>query len=303
MTLTQLRTFLAVAERQSVRAAADHLLVAQPSVSAAVASLERELGLALVARHGRGLRLTSAGAAFAADVRESLGQLDRGVRTARSVARPEGGEVRVMAVTTAAEQLLLPLIAGFSRRYGQARVRLEVGNRSTVWDALRDHDADLVVAGRPPQGARAHVLGMAANTLVLVAARRPPHGDALDETTWLLREEGSGTRQAADELMTSLGIRPATMILGSNGAIERAVQEGLGVSLVPWAAAEPAVTAGSLILIDCPGTPIERPWHLVCHSLDRLGPTPALLARQFTEATGGFAVTSQGRAVLAQALP
>ncbi|MDP9072744.1 MAG: LysR family transcriptional regulator, partial [Actinomycetota bacterium] len=73
MTLTQLRTFLAVADTASVRAAAERLVVSQPSVSAAVASLEKELGVALVARQGRGLRVTAAGVAFAARVRESLG--------------------------------------------------------------------------------------------------------------------------------------------------------------------------------------------------------------------------------------
>jgi LysR family transcriptional regulator, low CO2-responsive transcriptional regulator len=302
VTLNQLRTFLAVAERESVRAAAEHLFVAQPSVSAAVSSLERELGVALVARHGRGLRLTPAGIAFAADVRESLGMLERGVRAARAVARPGGGEVRIAAVTTAAEQLLLPLIARFSQRYGNARVTVQVGNRTTVWEALRDHEADLVVAGRPPQDAPSLVLGTAANTLVLVGPASWRGATELTGTTWLLREEGSGTREATEELLASLGLRPATMILGSNGAIERAVGEGLGVALVPLAVAGPAIDVGSIAVLDCPGTPMERPWHLVCHRRDRLGPTPALLARSFTAGAGGFSLTADGGRVLAEAL-
>lgn len=302
MTLNQLRTFLAVADRQSVRAAAEHLYVAQPSVSAAVSSLERELGVALVARHGRGLRLTPAGAAFAADVRESLGMLERGVRAARAVAQPGGGEVRIAAVTTAAEQLLLPLIARFSQRYGRARVTVQVGNRTTVWEALRDHEADLVVAGRPPLDAPGMVLGTAANTLVLVGPAGSTGRSDLASTTWLLREDGSGTREATEELLTSLALRPATMILGSNGAIERAVGEGLGVALVPLAVARAAIADGSIVVLDCPGTPMERPWHLVCHRRDTLGPTPALLARAFTADAGGFSLTGEGRRVLRDVL-
>lgn len=303
MTLTQLRTFLAVAEHQSVRAAADRLLVAQPSVSAAVGSLERELGVALVARHGRGLRLTPAGSAFAANVRQSLGQLDRGIRLARALGLPGGGEVRVAAVTTAAEQLLLPLIAAFTRQHGHARVQVDVGNRTTVWEALRSHEADLVVAGRPPEDAPALVLGTAANTLVLVGPPGGQDGRPLSTSTWLLREEGSGTRQATEELLGSLGLRPATMILGSNGAIERAVAEGLGVALVPLASVRAAITAGSISVIECPGTPAERPWHLVCHHNDRLGPTPALLARQLTEHGAGFALTEEGSLALSAYVP
>ena len=68
MTLRLLRTFLAVADSGSVRAATESLFVSQPAVSSAIASLERELGVALVARRDRGLRLTAAGTAFADDV-------------------------------------------------------------------------------------------------------------------------------------------------------------------------------------------------------------------------------------------
>ncbi|MGI9006861.1 MAG: LysR family transcriptional regulator [Streptosporangiaceae bacterium] len=65
ITLTQIRSFLAVRRAGSVHAAADQLGVSQPSVSAAISALGRELGVALVERHGRGVRLTEAGEAFA----------------------------------------------------------------------------------------------------------------------------------------------------------------------------------------------------------------------------------------------
>ncbi|MGH7187170.1 MAG: helix-turn-helix domain-containing protein, partial [Pseudomonadota bacterium] len=64
VTLGQLRTFLAVASTGSVRAAAQRLVVTQPAVSAALATLQREVGTALVTREGRGLRLTPSGVAF-----------------------------------------------------------------------------------------------------------------------------------------------------------------------------------------------------------------------------------------------
>ncbi|MEJ7583410.1 MAG: LysR family transcriptional regulator [Acidimicrobiales bacterium] len=117
MTLSQLRTFLAVADSGSVRAAAERLVVSQPAVSAAVATLERELGVDLVAREGRGLRITPAGAAFATTVRASLSRLAHGVREARSVEDPGRGTARIAAVTTAAERMLLPLLGDFRREH------------------------------------------------------------------------------------------------------------------------------------------------------------------------------------------
>jgi LysR family transcriptional regulator, low CO2-responsive transcriptional regulator len=168
MTLSQLRTFIAVINAGSVQVAAESLLVSQPAVSAAIASLQRELGVALVARHGRGVRLTTAGTAFADDVRTSLGLLDQGCRRARSIGDPDQGTVRLVAVATAAERVLLPVVARFREQHPGAGVTIQVGNRTTVWEALRHHEADLVVAGRPPVAVPADILARGQNRLVVI---------------------------------------------------------------------------------------------------------------------------------------
>src|SRR6266542_1119960 len=152
MTLGQLRTFLAVAETGSVRGAAERLVVTQPAVSSALAALQREVGAALVAREGRGLRLTAAGEAFAGRARAALALLEEAVVSASSEAAPERGRVRLAAVTTAGEHLAPHLLASFRSRYPDAEVALEVGNRRRVWDALIAHDVDLAIGGRPPAG-------------------------------------------------------------------------------------------------------------------------------------------------------
>ncbi|MEW6153176.1 MAG: LysR family transcriptional regulator [Actinomycetota bacterium] len=305
MTLSQLRTFLAVADSGSVRTAAESLFVSQPAVSAAIASLERELRVALVARHGRGLRLTAAGTAFADDVRTSLGLLDQGSRRARSIEDPARGTVRLVAVATAAERVLLPVVARFREQHPDAGVTIEVGNRTTVWEALRHRQADLVVAGRPPAAVPADTLARGENRLVVIgpASGTPPtdRASALREAaqeTWLLREPGSGTRAAADSLLADLGIDPPTMILGSNAAVERGVEMGLGVGLISLDSAADRISGGSVKVWACPGTPIDRPWHLVCHSGEPLGPTALALARSMVGPGGSLRATAEGRRVL-----
>src|ERR1700751_5305644 len=109
-TVTQLRAFQAVSRSGSIHAAADQLLVTQPSVSAAVAALGRELGAQLVERDGRGIRLTSAGEAFAPYVDQVLGLLEQGRRSALEATRPDAARIRVIAVNTAGEYLLPILI-------------------------------------------------------------------------------------------------------------------------------------------------------------------------------------------------
>ena len=265
MTLSQLRTFLAVTSAGSVRVAAESLLVSQPAVSAAIASLERELGVALVVRHGRGLRLTGAGTAFADDVRTSLGLLDQGSRRARSIEDPGRGTVRLVAVATAAERLLLPVVARFREQHPEAGVTVQVGNRMTVWETLRHREADLVVAGRPPVAVPADTLACGENRLVVIgpasSTPRTNGADAVQDPareTWLLRERGSGTRAAADALLAELDIDPPTMILGSNAAIEQGVAMGLGVGLISLDAAAERISQGSVTVWACPGTPIDR---------------------------------------------
>jgi DNA-binding transcriptional LysR family regulator len=301
VTLTQLRTFLAVAETGSVRSAAERLVVSQPSVSAAVASLERELGVALVARQGRGLRITPSGAAFAARVRQSLGLLDSAIRSAQSVEAPGRGTVRVVTVTTAAERLLPPLLAVFRQQHPAAGVAVQVGNRTMVWEALRDHVADLAIAGRPPVAAPLQVLATAPNQLVLVGPPRE-EGDlpvaTLADRTWLLREAGSGTRDATDDLLADLGITPPTMILGSNGAVEQAVVAGLGIALISLDAVADRIAGGTVAVWPCPGTPLDRPWHLVAHASGALSATAVLLAKSMTEVPDRFVLTDEGRAAL-----
>src|SRR6185437_6366018 len=99
ITITQLTTFLAIIRGGSVTAAADELVVTQPSVSSAVAALGRELGCELFERAGRGIRLTNAGIAFAPYAEDVLGLLQKGRAAAREEASVTARRLEIAAVT------------------------------------------------------------------------------------------------------------------------------------------------------------------------------------------------------------
>ena len=229
MTLNQLRSFLAVAESGSVRAAAEDLVVTQAAVSASIAALQKSLGVALVTPDGRGLRLTDAGASYARYARRILGLLDEAGRAAVAAADPERGELRIAAVTTAAEQIVPGILGGFRRRHPQTGVRLEAGNRDRVRSLLDRHQVDLVLTGRPEpawdvvvHAVRAHELVVVAAPELSAAAKAGMREGAgvtagqerdgllpwLARQTWLLREPGSGTRASTDALLADLDISP-----------------------------------------------------------------------------------------------
>jgi len=145
------------------------------------------------------------------------------------------------------------------------------------------------------------VLATAPNQLILVG---PPIPDGelpvarLADQTWLLREAGSGTRDATDQLLDELGITPPTMILGSNGAIEQAVVAGLGIALISQDAVADRLAGGTVAIWPCPGTPLDRPWHLVAHAASSLSPTATLLAQSMTATPDRFVLTDEGRTAL-----
>jgi LysR family transcriptional regulator, low CO2-responsive transcriptional regulator len=296
VTLTQLHTFLAVAETGSVRAAAERLVVTESAVSSCVTALQKDLELALVAKNGRGLRLTDAGSVYAGYVRGVLGLLEEG----RSAAAGEagGGVLRVAAVTTAGEQLLPGLLASFRLAYPRIGIHLEVGNRERALRLADDHQVDLVLGGRPPRGPgwpRMVAHAVRPNELVVVGPVSCPGSVALCSPvdlagqTWLLREPGSGTRATTEAYLEELQIAPATLTVGSNVAVCESVAAGLGVTLISRDAVARDIGRGVLAELPAPGTPLRRDWCLV----SREAPLPApsrLFVRHVREAPGWTSV-------------
>jgi len=305
VTLNQLRTFLAVAEHESVHGAAQELVVTQAAVSASLAALQKALGLALVAPDGRGLRLTDAGREYASYARRIIGLLDEAGRAAAACADPERGELRIAAVTTAAEQVVPAILGGFRREHPLIGIRLEAGNRDQVRSLLDRHHVELVVSGRPEPGWEVVVHAVRPHELVVVAApdlaadatRAAGPGDAagllawLARQTWLLREPGSGTRASTAALLAELDIAPLALMVGSNGAIRESVRVGLGVTLVSRDAVAAELAGGALAEIGIPGTPLHRDWFLVARR-EGLPPPAARLVHHVLH-TGAFRAPDQ----------
>lgn len=270
VTLTQLVSFLTVVRRGSVTAAADELVVTQPSVSAAVSALERELGVALTERAGRTLRPTPAGQAYVPYAADVLGLLEQGARVARETAHQEPRTLRISAVTTAGEYLVPQLIRAFRERHPELEVSLDVGNREVVFARVLDHSVDVAVTGRIPDDSRLTGHEFADNEFVLITAPEDPLArrrwvsvEELAARPWLLREPGSGTRTLVEEFLAGRGIEPTLLTLGSNGAIKQAARAGLGVALQSRAAVELELELGLLGTISPRGGLPERRWHIV----------------------------------------
>jgi DNA-binding transcriptional LysR family regulator len=266
-TNARLRALVELADTGSVRGAAERLVVTESAISSAVGSLSAEVGVPLVDRHGRGVRLTPAGQRYADYARRILGLHHEAVLAARGEVDPENGSIRLAAVTTAGELLLPALLASFTAKYPGVDCKLEVASREALWPMLSNHDVDVVVAGRPPgELDQVKVRAVSPNTLVVVAP--PETAERFDPTqaTWLLRESGSGTRATTTALLEELEAKPPQMVLGSHGAVVAAAVAGLGVTLVSRQAVRRELESGALVEVPVPGTPLDRPWHIVTQS-------------------------------------
>ena len=271
VTLTQLTAFLAVVRRGSVTAAAEELVVTQPSVSAAVAALERELGVQLTERAGRTLAPTPAGRAYIPYASDVIGLLERGRRAAVEAAADGGRKtLRVSAVTSAGENLAPLLIQAFKAHQPELDVSLDVGNRDSVFRRLAEHEVDVAIAGRVPADSRLTGEPFAPNEIVLVAAAEDPltrrrwvAAEELSARPWLLREPGSGTRVLCEEYLAAHKLEPEILTLGSNGAIKQAARVGLGIALISKVAIDLELEHGLLGLIRVRGGLPQRSWYVV----------------------------------------
>jgi DNA-binding transcriptional LysR family regulator len=269
VTVTQLRSFLAVVRTGSVTAAAEELVVSQPSVSAAVSALTRELGVELTERVGRNVRPSPAGRVFASYAADIIGLLDQGARAAREAADTAAMELRIGAVTTAGEHIAPQLMQAFAARNPEVDLSLDVGNRARVFERLRAHRSDVAVGGRPPDDG---LVGepFLDNPIVVITAADDPLAKArrvrveqLGSRPWLLREDGSGTRSMTEEFLAAHDLHPPVRTLGSNGAIKQAARAGLGVSLQSRLATHLEVELGVLAIVNVDVPLPHRRWYVI----------------------------------------
>ena len=283
----------------SVTAAADELVVTQPSVSAAVAALSRELGTPVTEREGRGIRPTAAGTAFAPFASDVIGLLEEGRRAAREAAHLADRRLRLAAVTTAAESFVPPLMRAFGQGNEGIGLTLAVGNREQVLDLVLDHRADVAIGGRPPRDPRIQSTAILANEFVLITATDDPHvgGGTIDATelerrVWLLREPGSGTRIVNEEFLAAASLEPQTLTLGSNGAIKQAARAGIGIAFISRAAVALELEAGLLAQLPVRHRPAARRWYAMCSTV---GPRRTAVERFMT-----FVASAEARDALGE---
>ena len=269
MTLEQLRIFVAVAERQHMTRAAAALHLTQSAVSAAVAALEERHDVRLFHRVGRGIELTDAGHAFLDDARAVL---DRAAAAELALADRGallGGRLRLVASQTIASYWLPRFLARFSAAHPGVAIDLAIGNTAQAAEGVRIGAAELAfVEGLIDDPALARwPVGEDRLLLVRAGASGPSDVAWLQNTRWVMREPGSGTRTSLEASLGEIGIAAAAldvaMTLPSNEAVRTAVAAGEGITGLSALVVEPLVELGRLYPL--PVALPARPFYALRH--------------------------------------
>ncbi|NCA89207.1 MAG: LysR family transcriptional regulator [Gammaproteobacteria bacterium] len=287
ISLRQLRVFAAVVRHMSYTRAAEELHLTQPAVSMQVRQLEEELGLPLFEKLGRGIALTEAGRElypYSQGIDRSLRELQDVMESLKGVSR---GRLSV-AVASTVNYFAPKLLAAFHHRYPGIALALDVTNREQLVRLLEANAVDLVLMGQPPAGVEVEAEVFMDNPLVVVAPPDHPLAGAQDipltrlaDEVFVMREPGSGTRQAMERFLSDRGVSFRTgMQMTRNEAIKQSVRAGLGLSVVSIHTIELELLTQKLVILDVSGFPIQRQWYLVYRQGKRLSPS-ARAFRQF----------------------
>lgn len=243
MDIRQLRYFLAVVDHGSAHRAAEHLFVAQPSVTQTIRRLEADLGTRLFLRQGRGLVLSPSGTALVAPAREVVRSLDVARETVAAVQGLRGGRLRIASMPSQVVSPLTGLIAAYSDAYPQVQVAVVAAARpDDVRDALRRGVAEVgIVAAAGAHEAFADLdrIPIETQSFVLVArddAGLPP-GEGpltvaeLSGLRLVAGQPGTGMRRVADAIVAATDCRITVEIEHREGLLPL-VLSGVGVAVV-----------------------------------------------------------------------
>jgi DNA-binding transcriptional LysR family regulator len=284
ISLRQLQVFESVARHLNHSRAAAELFLSQPAVSMQIKQAEAAVGLALFEQVGKKLFLTDAGRELLRYARSMLEMMAEMEAVFDEMKGLERGHLNIAAVSTA-NYFMPQLLAKFIQAHPRIQVGLSVANRDAVIRQLAENIADLAIMGQPPEGTDMRAEAFMENPLVVIAA--PSHAlvrarkiqpKQLAKETFLLREQGSGTRGVAERFFASHKLPlPAHMEMDTNEAIKQSVQAGMGIGIISRHGIELELETRRLVVLDVDHFPIVRHWYIV-HRKDK---RPSTAAQEF----------------------
>lgn len=277
MNLKQLEAFVQVAEGKSFSKAAKELFLTQPTISAHIASLERELNARLFVRNTKEVSLSEDGKdlyRYAKQIIDLQKQIEERFET-----EEEGSRhcITIAASTIPAQYLLPRVLKRFNEKYPDEQIKIMESDSSKVVSQIVDHIVDVGFTGTVLEKKHCRYLPFYKDKLAVITPNteryRRLKEESLEGIDWILeehlimREEGSGTRKEAEEQLKAAGI-PAEKLdviasIGNQETIKKSVRQGMGITILSELAAVDEEADGELLTFPIPGADAGRDINLV----------------------------------------
>ncbi|KPQ32480.1 MAG: DNA-binding transcriptional regulator, LysR family [Phormidesmis priestleyi Ana] len=268
-TLHQLKVFEATARHGSFTRAAEELYLTQPTVSIQVKQLTKAVGLPLFEQIGKRLYLTQAGEELLSTCQQIFHGLEQFEMSVADIKGMKQGRLKLAVITTA--KYFVPRLLGpFCKRYPGIDISLKVTNHQRLQEGMATNEDDLYIISQTPTQPDLDIHPFLENPLIVLAPKGHPLAskknipiEMLNNETFIMRELGSGTRKAVEELFAEHNVKVRVRLeLGSNEAIKQAIAGGLGISVLSQHTIISEGTTGEFAILDVQGFPIERHWYV-----------------------------------------
>ena len=282
-TLKQLYSFEAVVRLGGFTSASKELHITQPAVYMQVQQLQKNIGAKLFNINGKTITPTFIGKKIYETAVRAINVVENSKLEIEQNLNPDSGHLQI-AVATTANSFVSRLLSRFKKEYPKMTFYIDVTNRHSLLDNLKNNNADLVIMGEPPKNIPLISSAFMKNPLIAIAhpdnallTKKKISIKDLNKETLLTREIGSGTRITI-ERFTGLDFNSDIQI-NSNEAIVEAVQAGLGIGFVSKHSVNLQLKNNIIKQLDVAPFPIIRQWHIVHHAEAQLSP----IARRFKQ--------------------
>lgn len=271
-----LEVFIKVVEEKNFSKAAKLLHMTQPAVSQYIRSLETAMGVKLLERTNKYVRLNKAGEIVYHHAKEIIEIYGKMHHLVEDLSNQATGKLSVGASYTFGEYILPFIIAELQGSFPNIETAVTIANTSVIADLVASHQLDVgIVEGHFKERAELHSEIFAEDQMVIFASsnhelaqsKKPIAINQLAEQSWILREAGSGTREAAENVFRQYNFYPsAVMQFSSTQPIKAMVEAGTGISLLSEWAIQKELSYGDLKVLPIEGMPYSREFAIVTNS-------------------------------------
>jgi DNA-binding transcriptional LysR family regulator len=269
-TLRQLEVFLATARAQNLSRAAQSLAMSQSAASDALRELEQQFNLRLFDRIGKRLQLNDAGRLLLPRVEELL---SRATELEQGLLQRAPGTLKLGATLSIGNHLCIPLIDRYRRQYPDSQVSLDISNTESIANRVAGFELDIGLIEGEINDPLLEMIPWREDDLELFAS--PDHELAtkailskadLLAASWILRENGSGTRQTFNRVLHDL-LPQLNVVLEVQQpeAIIQAVRAGMGISCLSRLSLQEHLLRSELVCLKCKGRTFRRHLYLIMH--------------------------------------